>query len=280
MEDFENNSIYAEPDEDAPKPTESFIGRVFHLVNVVRTDPGRIVPFLEERMNKFINEDTYKIEEYMQIRTKEGKDAVSEAIDFLEIRDEENLGVEPMDWNTTASNLALAHIKANRSKEETANISSELFTQFQEDFPKEFSEPEKVGSFAECHQYGMTKAIDVVLDLLIDDGNPDRTNRLSLFGKWDYFGCGHDMHDKFGAMTSLVFVISEHSINEAMGKSKQMAERQFEKEQKNEKKRIEWIKKKTQVSVDETGRIMVTFTFTLGDGTTTTKEYSSMDFLV
>lgn len=54
--------------------------------------------------------------------------------------------------------------------------------------------------------------MDLVLNLLVDDGNKSRSNRNNIFGNYEYFACASDEHPVYGQMTTLLFILSQNTL--------------------------------------------------------------------
>lgn len=202
-----------------------------------------------------------KTGDFSYILTVEGKSAVLEAIEFLQSRINKSIVGEDLIWSDTAANLCSFHCdRGAQDPDNTGLIPSEDHNDFKILFQEEFGGEEKVGGHAECHEYGSADALEVILTLIIDDGNETRSNRNHLFGNWDYVGLSSKTNPKFKQMTSVVFIVAEDTVQQELSAAIEVAEDILA------IKEIDWSKKKVGVSLDTKGFITVNFTLTMRDG--------------
>lgn len=269
-----------------------FEKEVLAIINLVRRDVGKCfalilfcldgaIKALEDRIGKFIPKtNKFMLTPKSYIMTNEGVEAVQSAIKFLKERKAAGIVSEELIWSDEAYAVCSRHTLKNCSAgPDSCDLFDEADTEkFKSLFEEEFGGQEKVGGFAECHDFGSFDPIDVILTLIIDDGNESRSNRTSLFGNWDYVGLSSREHPKFKRMTSILFVVAEDSVDKELNTVVKAAEAMYGLEEGKSSKlsQYDWISKKTRVAVDPKGAITVTFTLILADGTEKVLEYSAM----
>ena len=243
------------------------------MVDVICVFLGSLVPALEKRLTRFID-DTKKLRmtDSTYVVTNEGKDAVLDAIEYLKDRAKKHIVAEDLIWSTEAANVCKKHVQnaVEAATQETALISTDAHTEFKRLFEEEFDGEEKIGGHAECHEYGSLEALEVLLNLIVDDGNQSRSNRKTLFGNWDYVGCSSQDHPKYKRMTSIMFVVAEDTMEKEMSSAVKAAEAELGLE---DDKKYDWVKKQTNVNMNGKGIITVTFTLLLRNGKEEVVEY-------
>lgn len=142
-------------------------------MNLARTDPPQYAEFLRELRQQFQG-DSYYIPGYsVAIRTIEGPAAVDEAIDFLT----RQKPLPPLVWSTKLASVA-AELAQEQSKSgavgHDGGSSGGLLKRIKRSGIKEKRIGENVA-------YGAITARGIVIDLLIDDGVPNRGHRKNQF---------------------------------------------------------------------------------------------------
>lgn len=144
----------------------NFLDEFCDELNRLRNTPTSYIPALEERRN-CMTDGVIKVEADKKIQTVEGEEAITEAIDFLE-------KVSPMDQQVkfNPALCILSQIYAHNGNaqafvEENGLSDVEYFSY------SEISKDNCCGDF--------DRPADIILDLLIDDGNHSRINRGNLF---------------------------------------------------------------------------------------------------
>jgi len=161
--------------ENFEKPT-SFTDEIVFALNSVRLNPKSFIPIAQEHLNSFSDDIHYKDKngrENMKIRTREGKAAVLDCIEFLKT-------AEPV-RAITASRLleksALDHV-TDLSTNNFLSHSSTNGEVLQHRIEKHGTWRGTIGEIIDC---GNNTAQNVVLMQLIDDGTPSRGHRLNCF---------------------------------------------------------------------------------------------------
>ena len=132
------------------------------------------------------------------LRTKEGVKAVHDAINALQ-----NIqGAPPFKWNEYLAQAAKNHVEDTGAKGLLQHESSEG-----KSVKERFS---KYGKFISCYgenlSFSCETAEEIVAQLVIDDGVPDRGHRDNLFNKeFKVMGCYTGDHKDFDKMTCLDF---------------------------------------------------------------------------
>lgn len=234
-------------------------------------------------MEKFID-GTKKLQRTPMtfVTTHEGKAAVHEALDFVRARVKAGSVVDYLTWSDECHNIAKKHtgftLSSFKKKESSKSkdgsevgldlelISPAAHSEFTRLFKEEFQGDEEISGHAECHDFGSLDPTEVVLSLVIDDGNSTRSNRATLFGNWDYIGVSSlelKEYPQYKRLTSLMFVLSMETVDRELEYARQLAEEKLE---IGNKDKHDWLKKGTSVKMDKKGVITVTFKLELRNG--------------
>jgi uncharacterized protein YkwD len=166
-------------------PDWSRLARDIHTeTNLVRRDPGAYASHLEAMLPLFEGMMMDRPGRPM-LRTEEGAAAVEEAIAALRAR----TPVQPLGWSKGLAGAAADHV---RDQGPIGGL---------EHYGTDGSDPARraerrgrwVSGMAENIAYGENPARDVVIQLLVDDGVPDRGHRNNILdGNWGVEGvaCG------------------------------------------------------------------------------------------
>jgi uncharacterized protein YkwD len=157
---------------------------IHNETNLVRRDPAAYAEHLEAMLPRF-DGMTMERDERPLLRTEEGAVAVQEAASALRSR----APVPPLSWSKGLAGAAADHVK------DQGPIGG------LEHYGTDGSDPARraerrgrwVSGMAENIAYGENPARDVVIQLLVDDGVPDRGHRNNLLdGNWGVEGiaCG------------------------------------------------------------------------------------------
>lgn len=173
--------------------------QLFALINKVRTNPKSMIPYLQEMILKF-DGDLYKRGgDRPNLRTKEGAKAVEEAIKALE---RISTGLEPLIWSKELAQAAREHVNDIGSKGLFQHESSDQKT-VKERFAKFGT---FISTYGENLSFSCESPEEIVAQLLIDDGVPDRGHRDNLFNsEFKVFGCYTGDHRDFDKMTCIDF---------------------------------------------------------------------------
>jgi uncharacterized protein YkwD len=151
-----------------------FTDDIVLALNNVRLNPKSYIPIAEEHLRSFTDETHYKDKngrENMKIRTREGKAAVMECIEFLKTAEP----VRAITKNTFLELSALDHV-ADLSNNNTLSHSSSNGDALQQRIEKHGTWRGTIGEIIDC---GNNTAENIVLMQLIDDGTPSRGHRLN-----------------------------------------------------------------------------------------------------
>jgi uncharacterized protein YkwD len=166
-------------------------------LNLVRKDPPGYAFHLEDLQDSYHGKDR-KIGENTYLTTQEGIAALEEAIGALKITRPRSTLV----WDACLSASAAEHVRDTGPSGLIGHdgSSGEHFPSRVKRYVRHYRE---VG---ENISYGSTTAEDVIQQLLIDDGVPDRGHRKNIFDpQFNRAGIACGPHAKFGAMCVIDF---------------------------------------------------------------------------
>jgi uncharacterized protein YkwD len=170
---------------------------VVEITSRIRTNPKWLIPHLEAMVPKF-DGMIYREPGQINLRTNEGVAAVHETIKFLK----EVTPVCAVAWNDALMEPAKFHCNDTGPKGLTGHNSSDgtsmggrlgKFGQF-------------MGHCGENISYGQETALEVVIQLIVDDGVPSRGHRTNLFNP-NFKVCGTftGPHKVYNTMTTQNF---------------------------------------------------------------------------
>lgn len=168
-----NISLLIKPIQSIAKDEMSdFEKNYLNEINLARTNPSAYASFLEERLNNFSTETTYK-EDGSYYQSVEGKKAVIEAINFLRSQ-------RPLPPLKASSGLSLAGqdlVKDHGLSGKTGHIST--------NGDKPVNRIERYGNwmkaFGENISYSPQSPRGHVVNLIVDDGVSSRGHRKNIF---------------------------------------------------------------------------------------------------
>jgi hypothetical protein len=176
----------------APLSTPDEIA-VVREINKIRRFPKEYAKYLRYLGTRF--EGTlWRLVDHIPIRTNEGRDAVMEAVDFLE-------NVEPvMELITYSEALHFAawdHVLDQGPTGDTGHVGTDGSRPGQR--MRRYGDPELLSG--EVINYGLETPRMTVIQLVIDDGVPDRGHRHNLFNpKFRAAGAAIGYHKEYGTM--------------------------------------------------------------------------------
>lgn len=168
---------------------QRFSSDIAGVINMVRTEPTRLIPYAHEHLSTF--KDDYSFRDPLNrpnttISTKEGRKAVVECIQFLQMVSP----TVPIVPNRCLENAAcdFAQMLASAIKTPVISIGDHIN-----------KHGNWRGAIGQSVSYGNIDAIAIVLSLLIDDGSLHRGHRQSIFDpKFLQLGAALTKHNNDG----------------------------------------------------------------------------------
>ena len=172
-------------------------GDVLQEINGARTNPRQYAAYLEQLRPYYKGKHLTKPGQVTLV-TKEGAQALEEAIRFLK----STPALPPLTLSAAMSRAALDHVQEQGWNGKTGHQG------------KGGSTPDKrlarygawQHTMGENISYGSETAREIVIDLLIDDGVPDRGHRANIFNA-DYrvTGIAYGPHSRYGSICVILF---------------------------------------------------------------------------
>jgi uncharacterized protein YkwD len=146
---------------------------VFEAQNKARTNPKHYIPKLTETLKLFKGDTIWRPGEEAGLQTQEGPGAYRELISFLESQKP----IEPLSWNEDLSKAAQDHADDIGPKGITGHSGS--------DGSDSTARMKRYGEWqmtaAENIDFGGRTGEDIIMNLMVDDGNPNRGHRKNIF---------------------------------------------------------------------------------------------------
>lgn len=169
---------------------------VIRELNLARQNPALYATFVEELRGR-MSGNVMVLPGQTKIRTKEGTGALDEAIRFLR-------SAQPQ------APLTLSPGMSRAAADHCADQASGGFGHVGRDSSHADKRIARYGMFGGCWgeniSYGKATARDVVLALIIDDGQPARKHRKNIFNpSFNFAGAAFGRHARFGTVCSMDF---------------------------------------------------------------------------
>ncbi len=148
--------------------------KIFDEINAVRKDPQTYLPYLQE-YKKYLNGKVIQFPNAVGLETFEGAVAIDDAINFLKNATK----LRPYKLSTGVSKPAKSQLSDLLEKPSLGHFGKDG-----SNLPKRLSKFGAYGYYyAENITYSATSPRDIVLMMIIDDGNLHRGHRKNLFSK-------------------------------------------------------------------------------------------------
>ena len=160
--------------------------------NRIRTNPKAYIPILEEYLDNFDGNLLRLPDKNEIIETEEGPKAYKEAIEFLKNQKPINI----IEYDEEASKVAQDYSKfLFSSKEDQIEDEAQIEQRVEKYLEYDYSLSENI-------DFGGSTGIEVIVNLLVDDGVKNRIHRDNLFSdKYDYYGVGVFEHPDYDFCT-------------------------------------------------------------------------------
>ena len=160
--------------------------------NRIRTNPKAYIPILEGYLKNFDGNLLTLPDKHEILETEEGPRAYKEAIEFLKNQKPINV----IEYDEEASKVALEYSKfLSNSKEGQVEDENQIEQRVEKYLDYDYSISENI-------DFGGSTGIEVIVNLLVDDGVKNRTHRENLFSdKYEYYGVGVFEHPDYDFCT-------------------------------------------------------------------------------
>jgi len=172
----------------------------------LRIDPSSYIEKVEKTMKQLKGNILSRPLEYA-VQTVEGKDAFLEAIEFLKTQKP----VPKLQYDERLSKSAEDHVKDLGPKGLASHEGSDGLTVY--DRIEKYCEWDSI--CCENIDLGGRTAEDILVNLIVDDGVPDRGHRKNLFNpELKFFGTASGLHKDFGIITVVNYTGGIRNIGE------------------------------------------------------------------
>ena len=160
--------------------------------NRIRTNPKAYIPILEGYLKNFDGNLLTLPDKHEILETEEGPRAYKEAIEFLKNQKPINV----IEYDEEASKVALEYSKfLSNSKEGQVEDDNQIEQRVEKYLDYDYSISENI-------DFGGSTGVEVIVNLLVDDGVKNRTHRENLFSdKYEYYGVGVFEHPDYDFCT-------------------------------------------------------------------------------
>ena len=160
--------------------------------NRIRTNPKAYIPILEGYLKNFDGNLLTLPDKHEILETEEGPRAYKEAIEFLKNQKPINV----IEYDEEASKVALEYSKfLSNSKEGQVENENQIEQRVEKYLDYDYSISENI-------DFGGSTGVEVIVNLLVDDGVKNRTHRENLFSdKYEYYGVGVFEHPDYDFCT-------------------------------------------------------------------------------
>jgi len=160
--------------------------------NRIRTNPKAYIPILEGYLKNFDGNLLTLPDKHEILETEEGPRAYKEAIEFLKNQKPINV----IEYDEEASKVALEYSKfLSNSKEGQVEDENQIEQRVEKYLDYDYSISENI-------DFGGNTGVEVIVNLLVDDGVKNRTHRENLFSdKYEYYGVGVFEHPDYDFCT-------------------------------------------------------------------------------
>ena len=166
---------------------------VIYETNRIRTNPKAYIPILEKYLENFDDNILTRPDKNECIETQEGPKAYKEAIEFLK----NQKPINEIEFDEEASKVAEEYAKklSNSGEDEQGEDETHIEERVEKYLDYDFA-------ISECIDFGGSTGIEVIVNLLVDDGVKLRTHRENLFSnKFQYYGVAVASHPEYDYCT-------------------------------------------------------------------------------
>ena len=171
---------------------------VIFETNRIRTNPKAYIPILERYLENFDDNILTRPDKNECIETQEGPKAYKEAIEFLK----NQKPIYEMEFDEEVSKVAEEYSKilSNSGEEEQGQDDTHIEERVEKYIDYDYSISENI-------DFGGSTGIEVMVNLLVDDGDEKRTHRENLFShKFQYFGVSVASHPEYEFCTIIDYI--------------------------------------------------------------------------